>query len=74
MSGECQVNVKSQSELDIGGREPLVLLFETRGFLTSWPWSVSILLPTFPLFQEECYISYRKEVRALPTEKKHPEI
>ena len=21
MSGECQVNVKSQSELDIGGRE-----------------------------------------------------
>ena len=26
MSGECQVNVKSQSELDIGGRETCPLL------------------------------------------------
>ena len=26
MSGECQVNVKSQSELDIGGRETYLTL------------------------------------------------
>ena len=26
MSGECQVNVKSQSELDIGGRETCFLI------------------------------------------------
>ena len=25
MSGECQVNVKSQSELDIGGRETCII-------------------------------------------------
>ena len=27
VSGECQVNVKSQSELDIGGRETCISLF-----------------------------------------------
>ena len=27
MSGECQVNVKSQSELDIGGRETCISVF-----------------------------------------------
>ena len=26
MSGECQVNVKSQSELDFGGRETFIYL------------------------------------------------
>ena len=26
MSGECQVNVKSQSELDIGGRETCLIM------------------------------------------------
>ena len=26
MSGECQVNVKSQSELDIGGRETCIVI------------------------------------------------
>ena len=29
MSVECQVNVKSQSELDIGGRETCFTLFST---------------------------------------------
>ena len=36
MSGECQVNVKSQSELDIGGRETcyyLILYFMFSPFI-----------------------------------------
>ena len=31
MSGECQVNVKSQSEFDIGGRETCLSVFDLRG-------------------------------------------
>ena len=35
MSGECQVNVKSQSELDIGGRETC-FVFTTIGKISSF--------------------------------------
>ena len=45
MSGECQVNVKSQSELDIGGRETCSVL-ECRPIMES---QVVILAQIFKL-------------------------
>ena len=36
MSVECQVNVKSQSELDIGGRETCYYFIFSMKFLSLW--------------------------------------
>ena len=55
MSGECQVNVKSQSELDIGGRE------------TCWPFYSPLSLHSvhfnfidnFPLYIFVVYCCFR---------------
>ena len=49
MSGECQVNVKSQSELDIGGRE--TCQFSDRHKCTTYELShlVSVVLSRAPM-------------------------
>ena len=45
MSGKCQVNVKSQSELDIGGRETCLGLIFTG--LSSQNLKIAVLFETF---------------------------
>ena len=44
MLGECQVNVKSQSELDIGGRETCQILVLAQGplVLVFWVWGLGV--------------------------------